>query len=150
MWQLHDFQISGSINKVVLVQSHAHLFTYCLWVIFATVVEFNTVIEIETTGPAKPPDIYYQVFNRNSLLILALSPWKVSGRLAGVFTVESVYDLIWLHLQTPYTLLLLNIIIYLVHKLMLKRKTKLISLKCLGPAKQSYIQKEYFFEKKTK
>lgn len=39
---------------------------------------------------------------RNSVLIPAQSRWQVPGILDGVFKVDSVYDLMWLHLQTSY------------------------------------------------
>ena len=61
--------------------------------------EIRTVME--SPGLAKD-NVFTIRPHRNSLLTPAQSRWQESGILDGVFKVDSVYDLIWLHLQTSY------------------------------------------------
>lgn len=100
-----DLQVSGSVYKAVLAHSHAHLFI--VYGCFLLMAELNIVME--TMGLQRTKYLLSGLY-RNSLLIPAQSLRKVSRMLHGVFTVDSVYDLIWLHLQTSYTSLLFSII----------------------------------------
>lgn len=76
---------------------------------------------------------------RNSLLIPSLTLWKLSGITDRLFTVESVYDLIWFSLRhhIHYCFWILPST-WKTNKNKIMLKWRLISLKCSEPTKQSY------------
>lgn len=142
---LCDLQVSGSIYKAVLAHRHTDLFPYCLWLLSATMAV--TYCDGEYRA-CKRQDIHYQAFPE----IVCWSLLRDYGRHLECWMESFQCTQCMTYFGFIYTGIIYIIAFVLSSYLVNKNKVtwkKLISLKCLGPAKQSYIKAVYFFKEKN-